>query len=237
MLKGILFDLDGTLVNTIPLIEECYRYTFIEKLGVAVSIPEIMTELGRPLKDICQKLVPDQVDEACQIYYDIYNRLHNKLIKEYPGVKDVLFQLKNLGYRLAIVTSKNKVNTVKALNYFGLEGLWNTIVSSDDCQHHKPHPEPVLKALQLMEIKPIEALFIGDSPYDILAGKAAGVKTAGITWGTTSKEDLLAMQPDFMLENLNDLLVLQIINNLKFLREGLLCQKAKPNSGESFPQC
>lgn len=206
MIKGILFDLDGTLVDTLPLIEECYRITFIEELGLDVPLQKIMQQVGRPFKDICAMFAPDKVKKAMSLYHKTYDRLHDRLIRAYPGVREVLHQLRRKGLKLAVVTSKNRVNCLRELKFFGLQEFFVEVISSDDCQQHKPHPEPVENALRLLQLDSRNVLFVGDSPYDIKAGKAAGVKTAGITWGISTKEQLLAHQPDFLLQNLNDIL-------------------------------
>lgn len=208
MFKGILFDLDGTLINTLPLIEECYRVTFNEKLGLNVPVQKIMKQLGRPFKDICAMFVPDRVEEAMSFYYEIHDQLHDRLIREYPAVGEVLHRLRKGGFRLGVVTSKNRANSLRALKFFGLQEFFAEVISSDDCRQHKPHPEPVERALESLQLDSRNALFIGDSPYDIEAGKAAGVKTAGITWGVSTKEQLLACEPDFLLRDLNDLLAI-----------------------------
>ncbi len=206
MFKGILFDLDGTLIDTLQLIEECYRFTFHKKMGLDVPVQKIMKHLGLPLKDICTIFAPDRVEEAISYYLEAYNRHHDRLIKVYPGVWEVLDHIKDNGLKLGVVTSKNRTNTGKALKLFGVEQFLDVIVSSDDCRLHKPHPEPVLKALTFLQIDPGQVLLIGDSPYDIRAGKAAGVKTGGITWGVSTSEELLAYQPDFLLGGLNEVL-------------------------------
>lgn len=205
MFKGILFDLDGTLIDTLLLIKQCYRKTFNEQMGVKVPVEQIMKKLGLPFKDICALFVPDRVEKAAELYYKFYEQFHDQYIRPYPGVSEVLYRLRSEGCQLGIVTSKRFSTTVKALEHFRLQDLFTVIVTADDCKRHKPHPDPVEKAVQLARLDPRAVLFVGDSPFDIQAGKSAGVKTAGITWGVSTKEELQASQPDFLVQNLNDI--------------------------------
>lgn len=133
------------------------------------------------------------------------------MIKEFPGVRQMLASLKNSDCRIAIVSSKGRGGIERGLDYFKLQDYIDVIVSAYDVQKGKPHPEPVLKALELLEGQAEDTLMVGDSPYDILCGKNAGIKTVLVEWTIFPREEVIKFNPDFIIKTPWDLI--KIIKN------------------------
>ncbi|MDK2823647.1 MAG: pyrophosphatase PpaX [Clostridia bacterium] len=205
-IRGILFDLDGTLINTNELIVETFQYTYKKILQLDVPREEITQYFGEPLVDTLAKYDSEKVDLLLKTYRD-YNYLkHDELATIFPGVKDTIRTLKENGYKLAVVTSKKNEGARKGLSLFGLTPYIDYLVGYDDTKKHKPNPDPALRALQALKLNPEETLMVGDSPYDILCGKTAGTYTGIVKYSEHSLEKLMELKPDYVLNQLPDLL-------------------------------
>jgi pyrophosphatase PpaX len=131
---------------------------------------------------------------------------HDALVKEYETVYETIQTLHEKGFKLGVVTTKIRSTAFMGLNRTKLDSFFHCVVGLDDVKNAKPHPEPILKALELLKSTPEEALMVGDNYHDILAGKQAGTKTAGVAWTIKGREHLEQYEPDFMLEKMSDLL-------------------------------
>ncbi|MDI6874994.1 MAG: HAD-IA family hydrolase [Actinomycetota bacterium] len=195
----LLFDLDGTLVNTIPLILHAFRETF-KALGLPPRDDrEMLLEVGKPLHQQALDIDPERADEIFRVYQEMYDRHYQELVKDYPGVREALAGLKERGYRLAVVTSKRFSNARLDLERFELLSYLEALVTAEDTENHKPDPEPVFKALEKLGGSPERAAFIGDSPYDIRSAHAAGVRAGAAAWGPFPREVLEAEKPDYWI--------------------------------------
>lgn len=197
---AVLFDLDGTLIDTLSLILESFRVSLGE-LGLSASENEILETIGLPLREVCFHFAGDRGEELFRCYVEYQDAIHDAYIKEYPGTTSMLEYLKSQGLLIGIVTSKRRVMAERGLKVAGLDRFVDTMVTFDDTTAHKPDPEPVLTALSLLRVPAQKALFVGDSPYDIRCGKKAGTATAGVTWGVSSREDLEKENPDLILQD------------------------------------
>lgn len=206
-IRYLLFDLDGTLINTNNLIIESFRHAF-KAHGITVSDEEIFSHYGKPLRNQFEILAPDLVDELVETYRKFNWDMHDELTTGFEGIAEVLTQLERRGYQLAIVTSKIRRVVEKGLKLFDLERFFPVLICSDDTEKHKPDPEPVLKALQVLGAESYQAAMIGDSPFDLLAAKAAGVSAIAVRWSSFSIESLQACAPDAMIDQSTDLLTL-----------------------------
>ncbi|MFZ7103705.1 MAG: pyrophosphatase PpaX [Peptococcaceae bacterium] len=206
IIKGILFDLDGTLLNTNELIIETFQYTYKNVLGLDVPREEIVRYFGEPLIDTLAKYGPDKVELLVKTYRDYNFKRHDEITTIFPGVKETVIRLKEKGYLLAVVTSKKNTGAKKGLDLFGLTAYMDFLVGYDDTKKHKPDPDPIHKALQGLDLQPAEALMVGDSHYDILCGKNAGTQTAVVKYTEHALEKLLELKPDYILHELKDLL-------------------------------
>lgn len=195
-----LFDLDGTLINSIELIMESFRHALRTHLGSEPS-PEqdarwragFGTPLRRQLAQFAE--TPDNVDAMVGTYRSYTHEHHDRLIGSYAGIDAALERLQCDGARLAVVTSKTCALARRGLERCGLNGHFDVLIGLDDVTEHKPHPAPVLAALDRLSVDRIDAVFIGDSPHDIVAGHAAGVHTAAVLWGPFARAVLAQESP------------------------------------------
>lgn len=206
-INTLLFDLDGTLINTNELIIQSFRHTFAAH-GLSVADEEIYRYFGKPLHDQFALFAPGQEDQLIAIYRQFNWEMHDRLTQGFPGIDALLAELTERGYRLAIVTSKIRPLVQKGLRLFNLEQYFPLLVCSEDTTEHKPHPAPVQKALDLLGVDNQATAMIGDSPYDLLAGKAAGATAIGVLWSSFPRQSLEQCDPDYLVERPGELLAL-----------------------------
>ena len=197
----VIFDLDGTVVDTVELIRDSFRYTVKKVLGRELPESVMLAGVGQPLMPQMQALSPEHAQELYDVYLEYNHRRHDELIKPYDGMQAALAQLRAAGRRLGIVTSKSRDTTAMALRSVGMRDLFGEVVTATDSSAHKPSPEPVLLCVEKLGGVPAEAIFIGDAPVDIVAGTAAGLATAAVTWGLFSRDELVAANPTFVLDS------------------------------------
>ena len=203
-----LFDLDGTLIDSIALILASFHHTREVHFGDRLPDAYYLETLGTPLRTAFQRMAssPESAEEMVKTYVE-YNLVHHdRMVRAYPGVPEMVHALAARGARLGIVTSKMKPHAERGLRVAGLDGAFEVIVGADDVTRGKPHPEPVLLALALCGRAANESVFVGDAVHDIEAGNAAGVRTAAATWGPFTREALERSGPTFWLERPEDVL-------------------------------
>ena len=207
MRPAILFDLDGTLIDSIELILGAARHAFVGFEGRAPTDEEWRAGIGRPLQTVLREFAPDDAEVARLLgRYRAYQlEHHDRLVRPYEGIVDTVRWLAAAGHPMALVTSKSDWLAEKAMVFVGLNGFIPTIVGCDTCVNHKPHPEPVERALGLLDVPPEDALFVGDSPHDIEAGRAAGVTTVGVTWGAFTRKELERSGADLVIDRVEEL--------------------------------
>jgi pyrophosphatase PpaX len=207
MRPAILFDLDGTLIDSIELILGAARHAFIGFDGRAPTDEEWRAGIGRPLQTVLREYAPDDA-EAARLFgrYRAYQlEHHDRLVRPYAGIVETVQRLAHEGHPMALVTSKADWLAEKALVLVGLDRLIPTIVGCDTCVNHKPHPEPVERALALLRSAPEDAIFVGDSPHDVESGRAAGVRTIGVTWGAATGDELARAGADLVIHEVEQL--------------------------------
>lgn len=204
----ILFDLDGTLIDTNELIISTYLHTLEKYYPGTYQREDVLPFMGPTLHDSFSSIDPDRVEEMILEYraYNLAN--HDELVTEFAGVKETVQTLMAKGYKLGIVTTKLHDTVLKGLRLMELEAYFEVIVALDHVEKAKPDPEPIFKALEQLEATPVEAIMVGDNYHDILAGKNAGTKTAGVAWSIKGRDYLSKFEPDYMLENMTDLLTI-----------------------------
>ena len=188
----VLFDLDGTVIDSGGIILASMRHATREVLGREFADEELMQAVGGPgLEAQMLALDPNRVDELVAVY-----RLHNEALHdtlEYcAGMDTVLAALRERGHRLGIVTAKRRVTADLAFARLPIKHLFETIVGGDETEHHKPHPEPLLLGLERLGATASDAAYVGDSPFDMQAARAAGMYAVGVTWGGIHDRDALA---------------------------------------------
>lgn len=191
----IVFDLDGTLVDTIHLIVASYQHAFRTVLGREEDEARIRAWIGQPLLRCFQESSPAHAD-ALFAAYTAWNEANTeRLVRGYAGVSELLVELTNRGARVAVATSKRRPPAAKALALTGLTDLVPVLVTMEDTTVHKPDPTPLLLALERAGGVPGRAVYIGDAVVDVQAAQAAGMAGIGVFWGAGTEADLRAAEP------------------------------------------
>ena len=171
-------------------------------LGEVPADHDWRSGFGTPLRTQLAKFACDaeQFDAMRATYVEYSDKHHDQMVEAYPGVREALENLRDRGaVRLAIVTSKNRRGTLRGLQLCDLEQYFDVFITADDVEKHKPDPAPVIAALDQFAVDASEAVFIGDSPHDIAAGRSAGVQTAAVLWGPFTRQALAHQPPDHWL--------------------------------------
>lgn len=202
--KNILFDLDGTLIDTNELIHLSYDFT-MKQYGYNFTREELLKFNGPPLQDVFSGVNPAMADEMVETYIKHNHAHHDAYVKAFPYVMETLDQLKNKGIKMAIVSSKRRTGVEMGLKVTNLRQYFEEIVAVDDVVKPKPDAESVLKAMQLLKGTPADTLMVGDNFQDILSGQHAGVDTAGVAWSSKGAAYLESYKPTCMLKDMRDL--------------------------------
>ena len=206
-LRAVLFDLDGTLIDSIGLIVDAMHYAFEGFGGTVPADSAWMAGIGTPLyKQLAlYARSPEELDLLRERYRAYQFIHHDNVIKEYPGTTAVLENLHARGLVMGIVTSKGDELATRGLELTGLAKFLPVVIGADSVTRHKPEPEPVLLALERLGVRADEALMMGDSPHDISSGNAAGVATIGALWGPFTREQIAVANPTHWLSNIRGL--------------------------------
>jgi pyrophosphatase PpaX len=179
----VLFDLDGTLVDSAAAILGSFHHATEKVLRRRFPDERILAQVGGSnLAHQMALLDPDHVDELVRVYRS-HNDTQASEIACFDGVLDVLRELKSEGRQLGVVSAKLRPTVERVFASAGMQELFDVVVGSDDTGRHKPEPEPVLKALELLAARPQDAAYVGDSPFDVAAARAAGVYAVAVGWG------------------------------------------------------
>ncbi len=205
MLRAALFDFDGTLVDTTELIYQSMRHATGEVLGKDLPREILLANVGQPLPRQMEIIDAERAEALLESYRLHNEEHHDALIQEFPGVEDSLARLRSAGVKVAVVTSKRRPSVEMALkNFPGLGEVVDRFVTMEDTEEHKPHPEPLLRGLELLGgIPREEAAYVGDSPFDVEAAKAAGLRSVAVSWGAFSEETLREAEPDHLVPNID----------------------------------
>ena len=201
----ILFDLDGTLLDTNELIMQSFEQLLGKHYPGQYTRTEILPFLGPTLAETFTKMDPSKMEGMIQEYREWNMINHDRLVSEFDGVTEVLTQLANNGIRMAIVSTKRNDMVQKGLDLIGISHLFETVIGLDDVQNPKPDPEPLLLAIERLHASKEEVLMVGDNFHDIEGGKNAGVRTAAVSWSLKGPEFLSTFNPDYMLTRISDL--------------------------------
>jgi len=207
-IKNILFDLDGTLLDTNELIIQSFKHTYKLHLNKHVHKEEIIKSFGEILKITIDREFGEYSEEAIKTYRGFQVGNFKKLIAIHNGVGEGVKELHRLGYKLGIVTSRLNESAVRGLKHFGLLDYFESIISADDTEIHKPDPTPALMALAQLGGKRSETIIVGDSPFDILCGKNAGITSVAVGWSALPKDIILRCEPNYVVESMEELMVL-----------------------------
>jgi pyrophosphatase PpaX len=202
----VLFDFDGTVVDSGAMILESFRHATKTVLDRDLSDAELLAAVGTPLRDQMRLIDAERADELVDVYRTHNEPLHEAL-EACDGMLEVLRRLKEEGRRLGIVTSKRRATVELAFAVLPLQDYFDAVVTADDAKRHKPHPDSLLEALDRLDARPEQAVYVGDAPFDVAAAKAAGVHAVAVAWGGMhSEEALRASEPDAMASTPEELL-------------------------------
>jgi pyrophosphatase PpaX len=203
----VLFDLDGTLIDSGSMILASFRHATRTVLAREIPDEMLLAQVGgATLDEQMRALDPARVDDLVASYREHNGPLHDEL-QPCVGVVEVLERLHDEGRRLGIVTAKRQSTVGLAFRVLPLAHLFDAVVASDDVRRGKPHPDGILRALELLDATPREAAYVGDSPYDVEAAKRAGVASVAVAWGGIhSREKLEDCGPDLLVDSPEELL-------------------------------
>lgn len=207
--KAVFFDVDGTLLNTTEFLFQAYEYTLKKHKLPKSTRNQISKLMGRDIREIYANLAPDFDSKILIQTHTDFQLKNTQLAKPFPKTIQTLVKLRKAGIKIAAIT--NRFNTArKTLEETGTDEFMDLVIAGDDVENLKPHPEGLLKALTHFEILSSEAVMIGDSPPDILAGKNANVATIAVTYGFLGK-DIAKTEPDYLVDDIADILPLIMI--------------------------
>ena len=194
--RVVLFDLDGTLIDSVPLIVSSMQYAFAGHPN-APGVAEWVALIGTPLDAMIRRWAGDEADvQRVKDRYKAHQWAnHDAMVRAFPGVPALLDALTGRGVRMAVVTSKLEASARRSLDFVGLSGHFEFLVGLEATERHKPDPAPVLYAVERLATRIEDAAFVGDSPHDVVAGNAAGVATVATLWGPFSREELAVARP------------------------------------------
>ncbi len=210
----VFFDLDGTLLDSIPGIVESLRFTFETQLGFTRPDDTLVSGIGTPLDEQIKmhyqsefkKLPSNEELVHLRETYKAHNLSnHDETISAFDGVLHMLKTLQELEVSMGIVTSKPQSTARRGLDVCNLSEYFKFVIGYDDVEHPKPHPEPVFKAMEMSQASPEVCLFVGDAPHDILSGRRAGIATAGVLWGPFERRILEEVHPTYIFEEVNEI--------------------------------
>lgn len=200
-LDTVLFDLDGTLIDSIELIRASFAHALAVHGRAPVSHAEWLAGMGTPLAvqfaPFCRS--PAEVDALIATYREHNLAHHDQRVVAFPGALAAVRALARRGMTLGVVTSKRSDSARRGIRLCGFDGLFQVVVASDDVHDHKPDPAPVVLALERLGARARTAVFVGDSPHDLAAGRAAGVRTGAVLWGPFPRAWLERESPDLWL--------------------------------------
>jgi len=202
----LLFDFDGTLLDTNELIFQSFEYVLDKYFPGQYDREAISPFLGPTLKDTFDAVDLNNSELLCDEYRTWNKSMHDELSSEFDGVTETLLLLKEKGLKMAIVSTKKNDMVMRGLNLLKVADLFDVVIGLDDVKNPKPDPEPILLALNRLGADKTEALMIGDNFHDIEGGQNAGVRTAGVAWAAKGEAFLQTFNPDYMLQHISDLL-------------------------------
>lgn len=204
MIKTILFDIDGTLLNTTELIYQAFEHSLKTNGHEVLSRKQMSSTIGKSLEDCYLDFAPDGDINLLSKTHDEFQLKNPHLAEVFPDTIRTLEKLKSLGFKMAGITNRWKSSGVLSIKYTGLDKYLKFVLYRDDVKKLKPDPEPIFRALGMLDIKKDEAVMVGDSEIDVECGKNAGVKTVGVTYGFGG-EHIRNFSPDFVIDNISEL--------------------------------
>lgn len=198
---GILFDLDGTLVDTIPLILASFDHALTQVVGETRPEPVIRSWIGRRLGEVFEDEYPDHARELERVYIEWNLAQAARLIRRYPGIDALVRDLNEAQARFGVVTSKRLTTAEDALRLNDLKGRIELLATMESTSQHKPDPAPLLHGAARLSTPVERCVYVGDAVVDIRAAQAAGMPSIAVTWGAGARDDLVAAGPDHVIDD------------------------------------
>ncbi|WP_079508757.1 HAD family hydrolase [Mesobacillus jeotgali] len=212
----MIFDFDGTLADTLPVCFLAFQSVFKEFDDREVTPEEIKAMFGPSETGIIREnLTSTDHEKAIDLYYEVYRERHEKIVQDNEEINNLLKLLKTEGYKLGIVTGKARKSLDISLECLGLTNFFDVIITGDDVENPKPHPEGINRALDYLNLSANEAVFLGDSDADIMAGLQANVKTIGVHWLPNYQTVEFSIQPNKIYTNIKDFIESLSENKMK----------------------
>ena len=203
---AVLFDLDGTLMDTNELILQSFEHVFAVTGMNKWSRDEIIPYMGMPLWDQLRRFSGrEEVDDLVVIYREYNLAHHDELIRPFPGMVELIRNLRRAGIRLGVVTTKSKHTAELGLRLYDVLDAFEVVVAIEDVTHAKPHAEPAEKALSVLQVPKNRVVMVGDSPADLGCANQAGISSVAVKWSLKTEEELSRYNPTFWIESLQEL--------------------------------
>lgn len=213
--RAVLFDLDGTLIDSKPLIKAAFAHTLKEASALDFPADGVLPLVGLPLRTMFERVYETErqarapeggVDAVLQIYREYLRRHEQSLLKVFPGIVDTLESLKKRAVKLAVVTSKMESVARRHMVLLALDSFFDTAVFEQDTGRHKPDPDPFLLASSRLGVVPGDCLAVGDAMADLQSARAAGMRFGAAAWGAEPLEPLVEARPEYVFEQPADVL-------------------------------
>ncbi len=204
-IKAVLFDLDGTLLDTIELILTSFRHATTTVLGEALPDAVLLKNVGVPLAVQMREFDELRAEELLAVYRAHNGEIHDEYVKCYPEVPETLHELADRGMPMGVVTSKSRLVAERGLAITGLAEMFDAVITCDDTERHKPDPEPLLSCARALGVDLRYCVYVGDSPHDVRAARAGGAVPVAVTWGVSSAADLRAEGPVAVIDRMGQL--------------------------------
>ena len=206
MINTILFDYDGTLMDTNEVVLQSWQHTFRTLRGHEEDPAFIRSTFGEPLVMTLAKLFPDvPVEKSLDVYRTFQREVFTDFVEVFPGMLELLKTLKQKGYKMGLVTSRTKDTTWAGLEHYGMDKYFDAVITAGDTDRHKPDPAPILITLERIGTAPGESIMVGDTMFDLECAQNAGVKSVIVDWSITMSDSEKA-QADYIIKTAEELL-------------------------------
>jgi HAD superfamily hydrolase (TIGR01509 family) len=202
----MIFDLDGTLADTFPMIVSAWNAAISPHTGKTYSDAEVISRFGIPDPQMIRRELPGAAGDEADKVYHAYYEAHHGTVELFPGIREMLTELKRRRVPMGVMTGKGHRTAKITLAALGIADLFGAVVTGEDVTHQKPDAEGPLLAAKRLNVAPKDCAFVGDSPADIPAGKAAGMLTIAAGWHSVYLDEIRALEPDVWAEKPGDLL-------------------------------
>lgn len=203
--QAVVFDLDGTLADTIELILVTFEHAMNKVLGYAESRETLRPYIGRTLMATFAELNPEHASELLQTYRAWQAEHHDEYIKPFPGIVELLEKLGRTETKFGVVTAKMRDMASRGMTAVGISSLIPLLIAGEESKCHKPDPQPLLLGLEKLGVPANQACYIGDAVVDVQAAKAAGMTAIAVTWGSGTVAELTACNPDYLVTDIAEL--------------------------------